>query len=69
MKDIQCKIINTAYPAAEILWRRFCFEVDSCGFCLEEPETIEHLNSFQVLVYVNGLSKDVTDVKRYYYYG
>ncbi len=43
MKDIQFRIINNVYPAAEVLRKRFCFEVDPCVFCLEEPETIEHL--------------------------
>ncbi len=32
MKDIQFRIINNVYPAAEVLRKRFCFEVDPCVF-------------------------------------
>ena len=42
-KEVQHKIINSYYPAAETLKKRFGFEVEACVFCLEEPETIEHL--------------------------
>jgi len=40
---MQFRIINNIYPAAEILRKRFRFEVDLCGFFSKEPETIEHL--------------------------
>lgn len=42
-KEVQYKIINSYYPTAETLKKRFGFEVEACVFCLEEPETIEHL--------------------------
>jgi len=41
-KEVQYKIINSYYPTAETLKKRFGFEVEVCVFCLEEPETIEH---------------------------
>lgn len=43
MKEIQFKILNNIYPAAETVRKRFSFEVDPCGFCGTEPETTEHL--------------------------
>jgi len=43
LKEMQFKIINKVYPAAEMLKKRFNFEVDPCVFCSSEPETIEHL--------------------------
>lgn len=41
-KEVQFKIMNKYYPVAELLKRRFGFEVDPCCFCLEESETVEH---------------------------
>lgn len=43
IKEMQFKIINGYYPSAATLQKRFGFEVEPCGFCLKEEETIEHL--------------------------
>lgn len=43
VKEIQFKLINNIYPAAETLRKRFNFEVNTCVFCMTEHETIEHL--------------------------
>jgi len=43
LKYVQLRIINNVYPTAEVLHKRFRFEVDQCVFCLVEPETTDHL--------------------------
>lgn len=43
VKEMQFKIINGYYPAAEMLKKRFGFEVEPCGFCSQNVESIDHL--------------------------
>uniref|UniRef100_A0A3P9AV59 Reverse transcriptase domain-containing protein n=1 Tax=Maylandia zebra TaxID=106582 RepID=A0A3P9AV59_9CICH len=43
VKEMQFKIINGYYPAAEMLKKRFGFEVEPCGFCSQNAESIDHL--------------------------
>lgn len=53
VKEIQFKLINNIYPAAETLRKRLNFEVNPCVFCMTEHETIEHL--FFLLFSHNGV--------------
>ena len=43
IKETHFKVINKMYPVAELLKKRFGFEVDQCSFCSNENETVEHL--------------------------
>lgn len=43
VKETHFKIINKIYLVAELLQKRFGFEVDKCSFCSDEDETLEHL--------------------------
>ncbi len=43
VKEVQFKIVNGYYPAAETLKKRFGFEVEPCCFCQTDSESIEHL--------------------------
>lgn len=42
-REVQYKIINGYYLEADMLRKRFGFEVDACCFRLQESETIDHL--------------------------
>ena len=48
VKETNFKILHKVYPVAELLRKRFKFDVDPCTFCNVTDETLEHMFSHTV---------------------